>query len=77
VSPLRRVLVVLGLLILLASLCLLVVANLPNQHLRDRQPVSPEQLSLPTPEAFLILPGDPLCPPPAVPASPCRTALIA
>ncbi len=54
-SSLRRVLVVLGLLLLAASLCLLVVANLPNQHLQDRQSLPVEDLTLPTPEAGLPL----------------------
>jgi hypothetical protein len=52
VSPFRRVLVILGLLLLLASLCLLVVANLPTERLQDRQPLPAEDLTLPTPEAF-------------------------
>jgi hypothetical protein len=52
-SPVRRVLVVVGLLLLLASLCLLVFANLPIEHLQDRQTLSPGDLSLPTPEAAL------------------------
>jgi hypothetical protein len=51
-STFRRVLVVLGLLILVASLCLLVFANLPNQRESERQQLPPQDLTLPTPEAF-------------------------
>ena len=57
VSPFRRLLVVIVLVLLLASLCLLVVANLPNERLQDRQPLPAEDLTLPTPQAF----GDSPC----------------
>lgn len=56
-SPIRRLLFVLGLLLLIASLCLLVVANLPNERVQDSQPLPPEDLTLPTPQAFAPLPA--------------------
>ncbi len=42
---------VVGLLILAASLCLLVVANRPVDRNSDRQPLPAPDLTLPTPEA--------------------------
>ena len=51
-SLLRRVVFVLGLLILLASIALLIWANLPNERIRERQPIPVEDLTLPTPVAF-------------------------
>jgi hypothetical protein len=49
---LRRVLMVVGLLLLAGSLCLLVVASLPSQRGSDRQPLQPPDLTLPTPSAL-------------------------
>ncbi|MBL8055486.1 MAG: hypothetical protein JNK29_02245 [Anaerolineales bacterium] len=50
-SFLRRVLVVVGLLLLMASLWLLVVASLPGERASDRQPLPAPDLTLPTPSA--------------------------
>ncbi|MBI3760862.1 MAG: hypothetical protein HY260_03240 [Chloroflexi bacterium] len=52
-SPLRRFLVILGLILLLASLGLLIAANWPNERLREQQPIPAENLTLPTPQAFV------------------------
>ena len=76
VTPLRRFLFIVGLLILLGSLCLLIVAHLPNQHVRERLPVAPEDLSLPTPEALRLLPRDAPCLPPASPHPACRRVIV-
>lgn len=51
-SPLRRILLILGLILLLASIGLVIVANLPSERLREQQPIPPEDLTLPTPQAF-------------------------
>ena len=51
-SPLRRFLVILGLILLLASLALLIAANLPNERVQQRQPIPVEDLTLPTPQAM-------------------------
>ena len=51
-SPLRRLLLVFGLILLLASLCLLIAANLPNERVQERQPIPVEDLTLPTPQAL-------------------------
>lgn len=45
---------VVGLLILVVSLCLLVVANWPGERGSDRQPLQPPDLTLPTPEALRV-----------------------
>jgi hypothetical protein len=50
-SPFRRLLMVVGLLVLAASLCLLVVASLPGERDTDRRPLQPPDLTLPTPAA--------------------------
>lgn len=53
-SPLRRVLLVVGLLLLATSICLLVVAGLPGERKSDRQPLQPPDLTLPTPSALRL-----------------------
>jgi hypothetical protein len=52
-SPFRRLLMFLGFLILAVSLVLLVLASLPVEHRSESEPVPQQQLTLPTPEAFL------------------------
>jgi hypothetical protein len=45
---------VLGLLLLVASLLLLVFASWPVERVTQSEPLNPTDLTLPTPESFLV-----------------------
>ena len=53
-SPLRRLVMLLGLLLLAASLLVLAWANWPVERRTQTEPLNPADLTLPTPEAFLL-----------------------
>ncbi len=48
----RRLRIVVGLMVLAASLCLLVYASLPGERETDSQPLQPPDLTLPTPSSW-------------------------
>ena len=52
-SPFRRTLMFVGLLVLATSLVLLVLASLPGERGSESQPIPQPELTLPTPEAAL------------------------
>ena len=50
----RRLLMVFGLLLLAASLLLLGLASWPVERVTESEPLLPQDLTLPTPESFLV-----------------------
>ena len=52
----RRLRIILGVLIFVLSITLLIWGLLPLDHITRTQPISPEELQLPTPISLLVLP---------------------